>query len=178
MTILLIILGSIGGLVLLILIFGFLSPRHAYMDRSIEINSSPEKAFEQMIDLKKFVFNWSPWTEMDPTAEQKFSGNEIGVGSIYKWKGDKKKVGSGSMEIISMEVNKNVVSKLAFDGRGNSEVTFHIHDNKNGTIKVIWDFKADNGFNPFARIFGRMMDKFLGPDYEKGLKKLKDYCEK
>ncbi len=178
MTALFIILGIVGGLILLVILFGFLSPRHVKMERSIEIKSTPEKTFEQMIDLKNFVYNWSPWTEMDPNAEQKFAGTERNIGSIYTWKGDKKKVGSGSMEIISFETNKNVVSRLKFDGRGESDVAFYIQDSGNGMIKVTWDFRADNKNNPIARIFGRMMDKFLGPDYERGLKKLKVFLEK
>lgn len=178
MVILFIVLGSIAGLVLLIVIFGFLSPRHVKIERSIEIRTSPEKAYEQMIDAKNFVYNWSPWTDMDPSAEQKFTGPERNIGSIYTWKGDKKKVGSGSMEIISFESNKNVVSRLKFDGRGEAIVANHIEDLGNGIIRVIWDFKTDNKYNPIGRIFGRLMDKFLGPDYEKGLKKLKAYLEK
>lgn len=130
-----------------------------------------------MIDLKNFVYNWSPWTEMDPKAEQVFSGPERKVGSLYKWKGEKKKVGSGSMEIISFKENENVISKLIFDGRGNSEVGFYIKSLGNGELRITWDFNSDNGNNPIARIFGRMMDKFLGPDYERGLKKLKTFCE-
>jgi hypothetical protein len=178
MTALFILLGIIGGLILLVIIFGFLSSRHVKMEKSIEITTTAEKAFEQMIDTKNFVYNWSPWTEMDPNAEQRFSGPDRSVGSIYTWKGDKKKVGSGSMEIISFETNKNVISRLKFDGRGESDVAFYIQDIGNGSVKVTWDFKADNKFNPIARIFGRFMDKFLGPDYERGLKKLKVFLEK
>ena len=40
-----------------------------------------------------------------------------------------------------------------------------------------WDFKGDMGMNPAGRLMGRMMDKFLGPDYEKGLDNLKKSCE-
>jgi hypothetical protein len=42
---------------------------------------------------------------------------------------------------------------------------------------VTWDFESDNGLNPMSRIFGKMMDKFLGPDYQNGLNKLKTVCE-
>ena len=62
------ILGIVGGLILLIVIFGFLSPRYTYMKRTIEINCSPDKAFNSVNNLKSFVDHVSPWTGMDPNA--------------------------------------------------------------------------------------------------------------
>src|SRR5688572_13615439 len=105
MTVLYIILGIIGGLVLLITIFGFLSPRYATFERSVEINASEEKVFEQMNSLKNFVNHWSPWTSKDPNSKMSFSGAETGKGAKFAWDGDRKKVGKGTMEITSSETN-------------------------------------------------------------------------
>lgn len=172
------VLGIIGGLILLVVIIGFASPRYTYMKRSIEINSSAQKAFDSVNNLKSFVDHVSPWTGMDPNAIMKFTGPEAGVGSHYAWEGDRKKVGKGTMEITSVENNKKVVSRLIFQGRGEADVAFIIEEKDANTVNVTWDFSADNKNNPIGRIFGRMMDKFLGPDYEKGLKRMKEYLEK
>jgi hypothetical protein len=43
--------------------------------------------------------------------------------------------------------------------------------------KVTWGFDSDLGFNPIARYFGMMMDGMIGPDYEKGLARLKTVAE-
>jgi hypothetical protein len=44
--------------------------------------------------------------------------------------------------------------------------------------KVTWGDYADVGFNPYGRYFILFMDAFMGPDFEKGLNKLKNVIEK
>ncbi len=177
MTILYIILASLGGIILLILIFGMLSPRYAKFERSIEINAGEEKVFEQMNDLKNFVQNWSPWTAKDSNAKQSFSGSATGKGSIFNWDGNPKTVGKGTMTITESEQNKKVKTHIEFAGRGEADATWSISKIADGKVKVTWDFHADNKNNPIARIFGRMMEKFMGGDYEEGLGRLKKKCE-
>jgi uncharacterized protein YndB with AHSA1/START domain len=178
MTVLYIILGIIGSLILLLVIFGFLSPRFAQFERSIEINASEQKVFEQMNSLKNFVHHWSPWTAKDPNSKMIFSGPETGRGSRYEWDGDRKKVGKGTMEIILSENNSKVKTQISFDGRGEAVASWTLVKLSDSKVKITWDFYSDNKYNPFARIFGRLMEKFMGADYEEGLQKLKAYCEK
>lgn len=169
---------SLFGLALIFVIIGFTKPRMAYMKREILISSDKQTVFSYANDLKKFVEHWSPWTERDPNMETLFEGPAQGVDSVYKWKGDKKKVGYGLMKITSVDEPNKVVYFLSFGGKGDTEVSVQIEEVSSTEVKVIWDYSADNGNNPMARIFGSMMDKFLGPDFETGLKKLKAVCEK
>lgn len=178
MTILYIILGIVGGLILLAVIFGFLSPRYSFFQRSIEINAAEEKVFEQMNSLKNFVHHWSPWTAKDPNSKMVFSGPENGKGAKYAWEGDRKKVGKGTMEIVLSENNSKVKTHIAFDGRGEADATWTLVKLSDNKVKITWDFHSDNKNNPIARLFGRMMEKFMGGDYEEGLQKLKSHCEK
>lgn len=178
MNILLYILIGFLAFVLLIVIVGFLSPRKVSVSRSLKMKASPEAAYGQMIDLRAFVGNWSPWSEKDPQAVNTFSGAEQGVGAIFEWKGHPKKVGQGRMEVISVNPYTEVLSSLEFTGRGKATAVFKIEEQGNGEILVHWGFEADNGMNPAARIFGRFMDKLMGPDFEHGLKKLQKTIEK
>ncbi len=176
MAVLSVILIVLGVLVVLVLIIGFTSPRIARMNRTVTINASKENIFGQMNNLKNFVDNWSPWTEKDLSAKHEYNSTSEGVGAAYTWKGEPKKVGEGSMEIIECEENSRVKTLLKFKGRGDAYATWYL-SGSDGNVEVKWDFEADNGNNPIGRIFGRMMDKFLGPDYENGLNKLKQVCE-
>jgi len=166
----------LGALIVLVLIIGFLSPRIAKMERSITIKSNPEKAFVQLNSLKNFVNNWSPWTEKDLKAKHEYNDINEGVGATYAWEGDPKTVSKGNMEIVESDSLK-VKSSLAFHKRGTAYVSTYIERLSDEEIKVTWDFEADNGMNPISRIFGNFMNKFLGPDYETGLSKLKKYLE-
>ncbi len=171
-----IILSIVGGLILILLLIGFTSPRIATMERSILINASDKEIFPYLNNLKTFVDHWSPWTEKDLNAKHEYNDVSEGVGAHYSWKGEPKKVSEGSMEIIESDVDSRIKTLLNFKGRGSAFATWTIK--KEGEYsKVTWGFESDNGMNPVSRIFGRFMDKFLGPDYEKGLSKLKEVVE-
>jgi hypothetical protein len=172
-----IILLIFAFIVILVVVYGFSRPRKSYIFRTIEVKSSPEKVFEQTNSLQHFVKNWSPWTARDENAVHEYNDIIEGVGASYKWKGHPKKVGYGEMEIIAVKENESVTSKLYFGGRGDAIVTLSITPINNEKVNVKWDFTSDSGNNPVSRIFGSLMDKFLGPDYELGLKKLKTFCE-
>lgn len=177
MFILYTVLGTIGTIAFILIIVGYLSPRITTMSRSININASASKVFPYLNNLQSFVNNWSPWTEKDPNMEQKFNQLDSGVGAEYSWKGEPKKVGEGYMKIIESSQNKEVKTEVHFKGRGMAHVNWTIKEIDDNQIKVTWGFQSDNGTNPIARLFGRMIEKFLGPDYENGLNKLKKVVE-
>ncbi len=43
---------------------------------------------------------------------------------------------------------------------------------ENGKTKVVWATDSNFGGNPMKRVFGLMMDGFLGPTHERGLANL------
>jgi uncharacterized protein YndB with AHSA1/START domain len=177
MNILLIIVSILVGLIFLVAIIGWCLPRYTKMQRSIIFNSTPEAVFPYLESLKMFVEHWSPWTDKDANMTATFNAVESGEGAVYEWKGDRKKVGSGRMSIVKVFPNEKVETVLEFQGQGQAEVNMIVKPITETTVEVIWDFKSDNKNSPVARIFGAMMDKFLGPDFEKGLEKLKETVE-
>jgi hypothetical protein len=178
MFLLYVLLSVAGTLALLVLVAGFASPRVARFKKSIEIAARPAKIFPYLNSVKRFSDEWSPWTEKDPAAKHAFSGPAEGVGSKHVWEGHPKKVGTGTMEITESVPDQRVKAHLAFKGRGEADAGWSLDDLGGGRSRVTWDFEADNRNNPIARIFGRLMEKFIGPDYETGLAKLKSICER
>ena len=63
-----------------------------------------------------------------------------------------------------------------FGEQGNALASVVLEPAGAGT-KVTWGLDTDLGFNPIARYFGMMMDGMVGPDYEKGLARLKAVAE-
>ena len=166
---------SVVSFVLLIIIIGFLLPRKVHVERAVIVSNSPSTLFLEISDLKRF-HEWSPWREKDPDAVYEFSDPSTGVGAEFSWKGHRKKVGVGSMTITDLTPDKKVSFHLDFGKRGVANCAF-ILEPKNDDTKVIWSFDSDLGANPIARYFGLLMDKFLGPDFEHGLHKLKARSE-
>jgi hypothetical protein len=177
MTILLIVLGAIGGIILLIVLFGLTRPRHTHLERSVTINTWAETVWPLVNNLRNFVEHWSPWSEKDPNASKEFNAIAEGKGAVYSWKGHPRKSGTGSMEIVESEHHKLVKVKIVFKGRGSFYANWMLSEMDMQT-GVTWNFDQDHGNNPVSRIFGTMMEKFLGPDYEQGLATLKAHCER
>jgi effector-binding domain-containing protein len=163
-------------LVLLIVIVGFMFPAKVHLERSIVMKASSENIFKEINSLKNFN-SWSPFYELDTAAKYTYEGPEEGVGSKFTWESPKRDVGSGSMTIIESKPNESVVTSIQFKDQGEGSSTISLNPADGGT-KMTWAFNMDAGLNPFERLMGGlMMDKMLGPMYEKGLNKLKNKIE-
>jgi uncharacterized protein YndB with AHSA1/START domain len=153
----------------------YVLPREVSVERSTTIDAPPEKIFTVVNGYKRFN-EWSPWYELDPGMAITHEGPEEGVGAKMTWKSDKSNVGSGTQEIIESVPNEKVRVALDFGKNGKGVAGFTLVPEGEGT-KVTWDFETDLGNNPVARYFGLMFDRWIGPDYEKGLAKLKALVE-
>jgi hypothetical protein len=103
-------------------------------------------------------------------------GPASGVGASMRWVSQKSDVGSGRQTIVEREPMKRIVVKLEFDGQADAYATYTLTPEGRGT-RVVWSFDTDHKMNPLSRWFGLLFDKFIGPDYEQGLAKLKTVME-
>ena len=166
------------GLVILVVLLagiGMLLPRQVHVERSATIEAPPATIFAVINGFKMFN-QWSPWYDVDPSAQYTYEGPARGVGARMSWKGDPKKAGSGSQEIIESRPFEVVRSSLDFGDQGLATAQFALSGEGAGT-RVTWGLDVDMGMSPVGRYFGLMMDKMVGTDYEKGLAGLKKLAE-
>jgi uncharacterized protein YndB with AHSA1/START domain len=146
------------------------------VERSVQVDAPPERVYDQVADFRKWTA-WSPWEDLDPDLARTFSGADAGTGAAYRWSGNRK-AGQGRMTItdgvrpstvrIDLEFEKpwkarnDTVFSIAPDGAG-SRVTWTMTGKKTLITKVMGLFKS--------------MDALLGPDFEKGLARLKSVAE-
>lgn len=172
---------GLGAIIAIALIgVAFMSPK-SHMERSIVINASPALVFQQLTNYKNFN-TWSPWAAMDPSAKYTFEGPEAGPGTKMSWVGDESKVGSGSQWIIEQEENRRVKSGMQFGGMEGTYFAEFILEPVEGGTQVTWTYDGDvSGTGmmnaSFGKLFGLMTDAMLGPQYEDGLKRLKEMVE-
>ncbi len=162
-------------LALLLVIVGFLLPAKIHVERSAVIDAPPAVVFDLIDDFHNFN-KWSPWAELDPATKYTFEGPDHGVGHRMRWQSDNPNVGSGSQEIIESVPESLVRTHLDFGPNGIATASFHLEAAEGGT-QVTWRFDTDLGRNPAVRYFGLLMDRMVGPDYEKGLSNLKRLAE-
>ena len=169
------VLYVILGLIAIYLILCLFGPSSVTVERSVDINAPKELVQKQLADLKFFHDAWSPWTERDPGMKTSYTGEPGQPGSTYSWESDKDSVGKGSMT-YEKTVNDSILQSLYFDGMGVTPVYFTTKSEGNVT-HVTWGMTFEIGFFGRGPMLFMNMDKMIGPDYEKGLAKLKPILE-
>jgi predicted transcriptional regulator YdeE len=113
---------------------------------------------------------WSPWLICEPEAQV----NVNDKGDFYRWQGNR--VGTGEMKIL--ENTKNRVNyDLTFlkPWKSQANVSFLLEEQGEGT-QVSWTMESKMPF--FMFFMKKKMEAFVGMDYERGLRLLKDKAEK
>jgi carbon monoxide dehydrogenase subunit G len=157
-----------------ILVFGvgaFLS-KDFRVERSIEIAAAPEVVFDEVNSLKRRAA-WSPWLAKDPSIQNTYSGPDSGVGATVSWTSEDS--GNGTQRITKSERPTRIESALDFGdmGQPNSDWTF---EPSGAVTKVTWGLSGE-AVGPLGGYFAKMMDGWVGPDYDDGLQRLKQVIE-
>jgi uncharacterized protein YndB with AHSA1/START domain len=167
---------SLGVVVFLVAVFvlgGLLLPDKVQVERSILIERPPAEVYAVVSGFERFN-EWSPWgMDYDPTAVYEFSGPASGVGARMAWVGEK---GSGSQQITEAVANERVGVELDFGSDGKAAAQFILIPEGDGT-RTVWRFSGDFAGSMRGRWLGLMLERLIGPDYEKGLANLKQLVE-
>lgn len=164
------------AIVLIGAVLAFIAPKDFKVERSIVIpNSKKEVVYNNLSSWSEFV-KWNPWMPMDPNIKLEYKGEAGQIGSSYSWKGNKD-VGAGEMTITGLTEFEKVESDLHFlePFEAKNKTAFAMTPEGTG-YKVTWTMSGENSFpmNIFSVFMD--MDKMVGPDFEKGLAKLKEKC--
>jgi len=166
------------GLVIAVALFftiGLVLPDKVHVQRTEQMQAPASQIFALVNGFRQFD-RWSPWSHKDPQMKVQISGAPLGVGAHYEWSGNKD-VGSGSQEIIASTPYSQVKTRLNFAGFDRpSLATFDLEPNGQVT-RVTWSLDVPLGSNPIAHYFGLLMDRQVGPDYERGLTELRGLTE-
>jgi effector-binding domain-containing protein len=163
------------GIVAILVIVAFLLPKTYKVERTILIKSNPDVIYGLTSNFQQWHL-WVAWTkEVDSTAVFEMTGEAAKVGTSWAWNG--KILGNGEMILTELLPGQLIGYDLAFDhGKYRSKGKIII-ENQGDSIKVSWLDEGDLGYNPIDRYFGLFMDMMMGPDFEKGLAKLKKVAE-
>jgi uncharacterized protein YndB with AHSA1/START domain len=148
------------------------------VQRSETIDAPPERVFEQIVDFHNWT-SWSPWEDIDPALERRYSGAGSGPGAVYSWPGNRK-AGRGRMVITDAAEPSRVQIDLTFEKpwKARNDTLFTIEPVRQGQAShVTWSMTGKKTL--MTKVMGvfTSMDKLLGPDFEKGLARLKATAE-
>jgi hypothetical protein len=147
------------------------------VERSATIAAEPRQIYGRLVDFHQWM-SWSPWEDLDPNQERTFSGAESGPGAKYAWSGNRK-AGRGRMEITSAQDPTEVRIALDFEKPFKSSNTpeFFLTPEGSGRTRVRWVMTGPKTLATKVMGLFSSMDKMIGPDFEKGLARLKDVVE-
>jgi len=165
----------IVGVVILGLIVWLISIDGSYhVKRSIVVNTEREKVYQLVSDYNTWK-TWSPWLCMEPDAKVTITNDGKGVGAINSWVGDL--VGSGEIEHKALTENETIDQEIRFikPFKSKSDV-YWIFSDADGGCEITWGMKGAMPF--FFKFMAKQMEPWIGMDYERGLKMIKDLIEK
>jgi hypothetical protein len=119
---------------------------------------------------------WIPWSVDEPMASYTVTGTAGTRGSRFAWAGEK--IGAGSATLVAHRPGAVVETALAFTQpmamRGTDTFTFETIDSVH--TKVTWTNRGALPY-PVGRLFGLVIDRVVGSDYERGLARLQQVTE-
>ena len=136
--------------------------------RSIVINAPKTKIKDFLANFHNWK-NWSPWLVCEPEAKLEYKDE----GKYYKWEGNR--VGSGEMRVVT-ESDDKVDYDLTFlkPWKSKAKVNFNFKE-IGGTTEVEWNMDSSLPF--FMFWMKKSMETYIGMDYDRGLKMLKEELE-
>ncbi|KQV65912.1 transcriptional regulator [Nocardioides sp. Root122] len=148
------------------------------LSRSIRIEAAPGRVHPLLDDFREWQ-KWSPWEGLDPDMSREYTGPDHGVGSTYRWSGNKK-AGEGEMHIRE-STPASVVVDLEFlkPFRATNVTTFALAPATyaGDSTDVTWTMTGER--SAIMSVMGRLFfDKSIGSDFDRGLVALKREAER
>lgn len=167
-------LGALGLVVVLILA-GWLLPARQRIKRSLVLRGNPGEVFRFVATLKRWP-EWTAWTtNRFPDLTMRFEGPDTGVGATMIAVG--KSSGDGNVRITSADPASGIAYTLDFN-HGLQVFDGAIrYTNSSEGLRVTWTLEANLGANPLKRWAGLAMESLMRGDMEQGLANLKRRVE-
>lgn len=143
------------------------------VDREITVEKPLSEVFNFVADFKNWP-KWSPWLCQEPDCPIDIEATPATIGHKQTWNG--KNIGSGHMTISEIQPSQSIKYDLYFlkPWKSHSKVAFEFSEDQEG-CRVRWTM---NGSVPvFLFFMKKMMQSFVGMDYERGLSMLKEFLE-
>ena len=166
-------LYAIGAFVAVLIIIGFLLPRHSRVEVSALVDAPPATVFALVNDFRRVAL-WAPRTATDPNARLMFSGPPRGVGATVTWDGVI--AGSGTQTIVESRPYEHVATTINPGEAGEAHTWFDF-GREDGATRVTWGFAHDHGLNLVGRYFALLLSGVVRREFETGIAALEELAE-
>ncbi len=170
----------LAGLLFLLVLLSFFLPSSFHVERSVVVDTKPNIPYALISDFRAWD-GWSPWNQLDTAMHKEYSSTVGQKGSWFLWSSKVPEAGSGKMTMTDLVQDKSIALDLVFEKMGSSKVVYTFEAVEGGT-KVTWMLDCSGEGMPWyfivpSKYFNLKMDSWMGPDFEKGLAKIKELSE-
>ena len=145
------------------------------LSRSTRIQASPGRIPALLDDFREWQ-KWSPWEGLDPQLDRQYSGPDHGVGSTYRWAGNKK-AGEGEMTMTGSTPTSVVVDLVFLKPFKATNVTRFDLAPVGEATDVTWTMTGTR--SAIMSLAGKLFfDKAIAKDFDRGLAELKAQAER
>jgi effector-binding domain-containing protein/uncharacterized protein YndB with AHSA1/START domain len=168
-----ILIGLVGLLIILVLV-GFLLPGQVEISRSITINAPAEYAFEEVNNLENHP-KWSYWNSIYKEMTTTYGDLRKGAGAVSSWTGEES--GNGTMTITESVTNSSIKFDINFMDDEDSAKSWYTFEPDGDGTKLTTGFLLDAGMNPITRWMCVIMKPEMNKAFDYNLSKLKEIAE-
>jgi effector-binding domain-containing protein len=167
------ILLILAGLIVLVLLIGFILPAKLEVAKSTSIHAPASSVFEEINNLQHWE-KWQYWNTLDPEMKITYGEKVEGTGATYTWDGPS--MGQGQITITESIPDKSIALDLNFMENGIAKGFYSLEPDGENT-KLNFNFSADQGMNPIARWFNVFMKGEIEKSFDYAGEKIKEIAE-
>jgi hypothetical protein len=154
----------------LTLVVAAVLPARYELSRS-RVIAAPAPALSALVADFSRRTDWIPWAVTEPAADFRVAGTAGSIGSRFSWDG--KTIGAGSATLTQHQSGHIVETALQFERpmtmTARDRITFE--SLPGGQTRVTWTNDGKLAY-PIGRLFGLVIDRVVGAEYEAGLVRL------
>ena len=148
------------------------------VEREITVNKPVEEVFAHLGNFAHWS-TWSPWIIQEPSCPVTVTGQAGQINHKQAWNGER--IGSGNMSIIESVKNELIAYDLVFlspwKSESKTQFRFKTTKDEQGNAATVVSWAMQGTLPIFLFFMKKMMNVFVGGDYERGLKMFKELIE-
>jgi len=169
---------SIFGLIGIVLIASLFISNDIHYEKTITINKPIEQVW-QFTNSLSGLEKWDPLTKYDTIVKKSIIGKDGVVGARSIWDSEHNKIGKGVATIIKIESPTLFITEVNLEKPYKSKVKNYIKLVAEGDKTLVtWGFDTEIPYPSNITKLLMNLEESVGEDYQAGLTKLKNICEK
>lgn len=166
--------GILLGLIVALVMIGFLLPTTIQVERRLDTAHSPELVNPVLADLRHFS-QWAPWLLRRPETAWHIEGREPGVGQALVWQ-ETEHSAESRLRIVAVRPGR--VDLVMERGAVEFESWWEVEAIPGGS-QLRWGMQARLGaLDLVGRYLGLVLPRLAGREYREGLERLDAYLER